>query len=226
LLAEQHMATLGPWAAAVGRRIALLTASTPRGARESTLGMLAAGAIDLLVGTHALLADRVDFSDLGLVIIDEQHRFGVAQRVRLRVGSEARAELPHLLVMTATPIPRSLALTIYGDLDVSTLDELPPGRAPPRTRVLAGARGRKAAYQLLARVVDSGGRAFVVCPLIAPSEDADWVDATTTAERLAVELAPRRVGLVHGRIAAAERDAAMARLRAGGLDVLVATTVI
>jgi ATP-dependent DNA helicase RecG len=164
------------------------------------------------------------------VVIDEQHRFGVAQRVRLRVGAadSARDRLPHLLVMTATPIPRSLALTIYGDLDVTTLDELPPGRAPPATRVLSGSRGWKSATRELARVVDEGGRAFVVCPLVAPSEDPeiDWADATSTSERLAEELAPRQVGLVHGRMAPAERDAAMARLRSGAIDVLVATTVI
>jgi ATP-dependent DNA helicase RecG len=226
LLAEQHLATLEPWARASGHRAALLTASTPRGVRESTLGLLAAGAIDLVVGTHALLAERVELADLGLVIIDEQHRFGVAQRVRLRVGPSGRPELPHLLVMTATPIPRSLALTIYGDLDVTTLDELPPGRAPPTTRVCRGARGREAAYRLLRRELDRGARAFVVCPLVEPAEGADWADATTTAERLAAELAPRRVGLVHGRMPAAARDDAMARLRGGILDVLVATTVI
>jgi ATP-dependent DNA helicase RecG len=135
------------------------------------------------VGTHALLADRVDFSDLGLVIIDEQHRFGVAQRVRLRVGPEARATLPHLLVMTATPIPRSLALTIYGDLDVTTLDELPPGRTPAATRVLSGERGRRAAYRQLAAVVDEGGRAFVVCPLVAPSEESDWASRPPKGSR-------------------------------------------
>ena len=230
LLAEQHMATLGPWSRAAGHRATLLTASTPRGARESTLGMLAAGAVNLLIGTHALLAERVEFSDLALVIIDEQHRFGVAQRVRLRVGKTEperdRERLAHLLVMTATPIPRSLALTIYGDLDVTTLDELPPGRSPPTTRVLSGARGRKSAYGLLRRELQLGARAFVVCPLVAPSEDADWADATSTAERLAEELAPFRVGLVHGRIPAVHRDDAMMRLRAGELDVLVATTVI
>jgi ATP-dependent DNA helicase RecG len=146
--------------------------------------------------------------------------------VRLRVGAEGRDALPHLLVMTATPIPRSLALTIYGDLDVSTLDEMPPGRTPPATRVLSGERGRRAAYRKLASLVDEGARAFVVCPLVAPSEDADWIDAISTADRLAEELAPRRVGLVHGRMPAAERDAAMAQLRSGALDVLVATTVI
>jgi ATP-dependent DNA helicase RecG len=237
LLAEQHMTTLGTWAAAAGRRAALLTASTPRGARESTLGMLAAGALDLVIGTHALLSDRIELANLGLAIIDEQHRFGVAQRVRLRAGplapgprSPSREILPHLLVMTATPIPRSLALTIYGDLDVTTLDELPPGRAPPRTRVLRGERGRRTAYQILSRVVDSGGRAFVVCPLVAPSKDTDeteaWADAVTTAARLAAELAPRRVGLAHGRMSAAERDAAMRGLRSGALDVLVATTIV
>jgi ATP-dependent DNA helicase RecG len=224
LLAEQHAATLRPWAEALGLRLALLTASTPRQVRESTLGLLGAGMIDLVVGTHALLAERVEIPSLGLCIIDEQHRFGVAQRVRLR----SKGEVPHLLVMTATPIPRTLALTVYGDLDVSVLDELPPGRKPVATKVLAGARGRKAAYERVRKEVTAGGRVFVVCPVIEPSEDPeiDWRSATEVAEELSALLAPARVGLVHGRIPAIERDAQMAALRGGTLDILVATTVI
>jgi ATP-dependent DNA helicase RecG len=234
ILAEQHLASLTPWANALGHRIALLTASTPRGVRESTLQMLSAGVVHLVIGTHALLAERVAFSDLGLAIVDEQHRFGVAQRVRLRSKGEGAPEdfstgVPHLLVMTATPIPRTLALTVYGDLDVSTLDELPPGRTPARTKVVSGAKNAAAAYKLLKKEVTAGARAFVVCPLIEPSPDADgdtWIDATTTAARLAVELAPLRVGLCHGRMPFAEREAAMSKLRSGELQVLVATTVI
>jgi ATP-dependent DNA helicase RecG len=226
ILAEQHLRTLEPWARATGHRIALLTASTPRGVRESTLGMLEAGVLGILVGTHALLAGRVNFADLGLVVIDEQHRFGVAQRARLRGKGES---VPHLLVMTATPIPRTLALAAYGDLDVSTLDQLPPGRTPPETRVCTGVAGRKQAYQALRRAVAEGARAFVVCPLVDRSEEPDaprWANATDTAARLAEELAPARVGLVHGRMPRDERDAAMTALRQGELDVLVATTVI
>ena len=225
ILAEQHFRTLEPWARAIGHRTALLTAATPRGARESTLSLLAAGPLGLLVGTHALLAERVGFHDLGLVIVDEQHRFGVAQRVRLR---EKGAE-PHLLVMTATPIPRTLALTVYGDLDLSVLDELPPGRTPPVTQVLAGVAGKKRAFTDLRRHVARGERAFVVCPLVEPAPDLEGpppADAVSTAAELAAALAPARVGLVHGRVSAVERDAAMAALRSGELQVLVATTVI
>jgi ATP-dependent DNA helicase RecG len=232
ILAEQHATNLEPWVRSLGRRLALLTASTPRGVRESTLQMLAAGAIDVVVGTHALLAERVGFNDLGLVVIDEQHRFGVAQRVRLRSKGD-EIGLPHLLVMTATPIPRTLALTFYGDLDVSVLDELPPGRTPPGTRVVSGAKGREQAYRLLRRELERGARAFVVCPLVEPSEidpdeddDLPWADATTTAERLVRELAPHRVGLVHGRMPRIDREATMQRLRRGEVDVLCATTVI
>ncbi|HKA87341.1 MAG TPA: ATP-dependent DNA helicase RecG [Haliangiales bacterium] len=225
ILAEQHLRSIEPWARALGHRAALLTASTPRGVRETTLAMLAAGATGLCIGTHALLAERVGFADLGLCIIDEQHRFGVAQRVRLRGKGDGA---PHLLVMTATPIPRTMALTIYGDLDVTTLDELPPGRTPPRTRICHGARGRAQIVGFLKRKLAEGARAFVVCPLVEPSYEpgVDWADATTTADHLAEALAPFRVGLVHGRVPAAERDAEMARLRRGDIDVLVATTVI
>ncbi|MBI4509158.1 MAG: ATP-dependent DNA helicase RecG [Deltaproteobacteria bacterium] len=233
ILAEQHYRTIEPWAQSLGHRVALLTASTPRAVRESMVRTLAAGAVGIVVGTHALLAKDVDLADLGLVVIDEQHRFGVAQRVALR---RKGLGTPHLLIMTATPIPRTLALTYYGDLDVTTLDELPPGRTPPETRVLRGDGGRKKAYEVVRRVVAAGRRAFVVCPLVAPREPdggepggdglPDWADATTTAERLARELAPARVGLVHGRMPMAERDAKMVGLRKGEIDVLVATTVI
>jgi ATP-dependent DNA helicase RecG len=229
ILAEQHHKTLSRWGERAGLRTALLTASTPRGVRASRLALLAAGELDLVVGTHSLIAESVGFARLGLVVIDEQHRFGVAQRVALRGKGEEGA--PHLLVMTATPIPRTLALTAYGDLDATVIDELPPGRVPPVTRVCAGARERAAAYRLVRERVAAGERAFVVCPLVEPADPADelrtgWVDATTTAEELAAALAPARVGLVHGRMPGEARDAAMAALVAGALDVLVATTVI
>jgi ATP-dependent DNA helicase RecG len=224
ILAEQHAAGIEPWCKAAGMRSALLTASTPRGVRQSTLRLLEAGKIDLLIGTHSLIADGVGFESLGLAIVDEQHRFGVAQRVRLRDKGDIGA--PHLLVMTATPIPRTLALTAYGDLDVTIIDELPPGRTPPATKLAGGKRGREAAYKSLARLVAGGGRGFVVCPLVEPSETANRADATSVAAELADRLAPARVGLVHGRIPQAERDATMQRFRDGALDVLVATTVI
>jgi ATP-dependent DNA helicase RecG len=232
ILAEQHHANLSAWAGRAGLKTTLLTASVPRGVRASRLALIAGGEVDVVVGTHALLSEGVGFDRLGLAVIDEQHRFGVAQRVRLRGKSDDGA--PHLLVMTATPIPRTLALTAYGDLDVTVLDELPPGRTPPATEVLWGARGRTRAYKVVAERVAAGERAFVVCPRVeAADEDdddgsrgRDRADATTVAAELAARLAPARVGLVHGRLPTPEREAQMAAFSRGDLDVLVATTVI
>jgi ATP-dependent DNA helicase RecG len=197
------------------------------------VSLLQAGQIDLLIGTHALLAGDMSFRALGLVIIDEQHRFGVAQRVRLR-GKGDDQGAPHLLVMTATPIPRTLALSAYGDLDLTLLDQMPPGRAAPETRVLSGA-ARREAMDALAGVIAEGRRAFWVCPLVAPTEpDGDspsreqprWSDAITRADKLARTLGPGVVGLVHGRMSQDERDRVMQRFKGGDLKVLVATTVI
>jgi ATP-dependent DNA helicase RecG len=230
LLAEQHERTLTEWAKRIGLRTALLTASTPRGVRQSLLSLLAAGQIDLVIGTHALLSEGVGFARLGLVVIDEQHRFGVAQRVRLRGKSATDADgAPHLLVATATPIPRTLALTAYGDLDATVLDELPPGRTPPVTELHTGARGRKAALTAIKKCLAAGQRAYVVCPMVEPGdtpETATWADATSVAAELAAALAPATVALVHGRLDAEERDAAMSAFRTGAAQVLVATTVI
>ena len=226
ILAEQHARTLEPWVKALGWRMALLTASTPRGARESLLALLAAGKIQLLIGTHALLAERVDFARLGLAIVDEQHRFGVAQRARLREKGETGAHAPHLMVMTATPIPRTLALTAYGDLDVSVLDEMPPGRTPPETRVFVGPRARARAYRDVARELAAGKQGFVVCPLVAESEKVDYADAVSTSDQLRAQLEPARIGLIHGRMPAPEKDDVMRRFRAREIDLLVATTVI
>jgi ATP-dependent DNA helicase RecG len=228
ILAEQHFAALAPQFRALGLRAELVTAATPRPARALAASRLAAGAIDLVIGTHALLGEDLGFRALGLVIIDEQHRFGVAQRVKLRGKGEGQGA-PHLLVMTATPIPRTLALTAYGDLDLTLLDELPPGRQPIRTRVLRGPRGQDQALEALREAVAAGARAFVVCPLIAPPVEPDPhppADAVTRAEELAAALGRRVVGLVHGRVAQAERDATMLRFRDGAIRVLVATTVI
>ena len=229
LLAEQHAETWRGWARAVGLRLDLVTASTPRGVRASLLALAAAGELDVLIGTHALLAEAVGFGALGLVVIDEQHRFGVAQRARLRDKGDGQGA-PHLLVMTATPIPRTLALTAYGDLDVSVLDELPPGRTPVATRVLSGARGTAAAYQLIADRIAAGERAYLVYPKVAPDDDGDdartWKDATTGAAEVAAALPRARVGLVHGRLDGAERDRVMRAFKTGALDALVATTVI
>ena len=223
LLAEQHARTLAPWADKLGIRVALLTSSTPKAVRESTLGLLDAGTTQLIVGTHALLSERVRWADLGLVIIDEQHRFGVAQRVTLRHKGQA----PHLLVMTATPIPRTLALAYYGDLDVSILDELPPGRQPPVTHVLSGKKGRSQAWSKLRAAVARGERAFVVCPLITPSDTdvaSGWDSVETVAAELGDLVGP--VACMHGQMPAPERDRAMDDLRSGRAPVVVATTVV
>jgi ATP-dependent DNA helicase RecG len=229
LLAEQHAETWKRWAASAKLRVELLTSSTPKGVRASLLSLLAAGQLDVLIGTHALLSEGVGFGALGLVVIDEQHRFGVAQRAKLRDKGDGQGS-PHLLVMTATPIPRTLALTAYGDLDVSVLDELPPGRKPITTKLLSGARGRTAATKLVAERVALGERAYVVCPKVGPGEDADdttkWKDATTVADELGRDLPNARVGLVHGRLDITARDRVMRAFKSGELDVLVATTVI
>ena len=225
LLAEQHAETWRRWAQPIGLRVELLTASTPKAVRASLLALLAAGKLDVLLGTHALLGESVGFSALGLVIIDEQHRFGVAQRAKLRDKGDGQGA-PHLLVMTATPIPRTLALTAYGDLDVSVLDELPPGRQPAVTKILTGKRGEDAAYKLVAERVAAGERAYVVCPKVEDDSESEWKDATTVAKELAAARRELRVGLVHGRMASDERDRAMRAFKAGELDVLVATTVI
>ncbi|MEZ4358825.1 MAG: helicase-related protein [Kofleriaceae bacterium] len=226
VLAEQHAASWQRLASELKLRLALLTAATPRADAAALLRRLAAGELDVVIGTHALLSEGVAFARLGLCIIDEQHRFGVAQRVRLR--DKGAGTSPHLLVMTATPIPRTLALTAYGDLEASILDELPPGRVPPTTRVLRGKKGEAQAVRLIAQRVAAGQRAFVVCPKIggdaAAADDEPWRDATTVAAELATKLP--RVGLVHGRLDAGARDAIMRAFRDGELDVLVATTVI
>jgi ATP-dependent DNA helicase RecG len=233
LLAEQHAETWRAWARAVGLELELVTSSTPKGVRASILALLAAGELDVLIGTHALLAEAVGFSALGLVVIDEQHRFGVAQRAKLRDKGDGQGA-PHLLVMTATPIPRTLALTAYGDLDVSVLDELPPGRTPVATRLSTGARGTAAAMKLIAERVAAGERAYIVYPKVAPDDSpgagADdgrsWKDATTGAAEVAAGLPGVRTGLVHGRLDGASRDRVMRAFKTGELDVLVATTVI
>jgi ATP-dependent DNA helicase RecG len=230
LLAEQHFETWKRWSVEAKLRIELLTASTPKGVRASLLALLAAGEVDVLIGTHALLSEGVGFHALGLVIIDEQHRFGVAQRAKLRDKGDGQGA-PHLLVMTATPIPRTLALTAYGDLDVSVLDELPPGRKPIATKILTGARGKAAAEKLIVERVRAGERVYVVCSKVEPGEDdeetkREWRDAVSSAAELAKAYPALRVGLVHGRLDGNARDRVMRAFKAGSLDVLVATTVI
>ncbi len=232
LLAEQHFETWKRWVERMGGeglRVELLTASTPKPLRATLLALLAGGKIDVVIGTHSLIAEAVGFGALGLVVIDEQHRFGVAQRARLRDKGDGQGA-PHLLVMTATPIPRTLALTAYGDLDVALLDELPPGRLPVKTLLLGGKRGEQAAYKLVGERVAAGERAYVVCPKVEDDGETegsrDWKDATTVADEVAAALPGVRVGLVHGRLDVERRDRVMRAFKDGELDVLVATTVI
>jgi ATP-dependent DNA helicase RecG len=229
LLAEQHERTLRRLAAGSGARqgaplrIGLLTASQPRARAAELRAAAAAGELDLVIGTHALLQGGVAFARLGLVVVDEQHRFGVLQRAAL--AGKARGPAPHQLVVTATPIPRTLALTVYGDLDLSVIDELPPGRKPVVTDLLRPGEGARV-MQLLRETLARGGRAYVVYPLVEETERSDLRAATESAERIAAALPGVGVDLVHGRQAAAARAEAMARFERGETRVLVSTTVV
>jgi ATP-dependent DNA helicase RecG len=220
LLARQHFEAIGPALSRAGFRSVLLTGRHKGAARTERLDALASGEAHVAVGTHALFQDDVSFRRLGLAVIDEQHRFGVSERLRL----QAKGEGTHLLAMSATPIPRTLELTVFGDLDVSRLDEKPPGRTPVETRAAPITRLPDVVARLRAAVA-AGAQAFWICPLVAESEAADLAAAESRAEALTKVFGPR-VGLVHGRLAPADRDAAMARYLSGELSVLVATTVV
>ena len=224
ILAEQHYVKLRAWLEPLGIQVAWLTGSLKKAAKQAML-LQAAGSGQLIVGTHALIQDSVDFARLGLAIIDEQHRFGVAQRLELRKKGEKDDFPPHQLMMSATPIPRTLAMSYYADLDVSVLDELPPGRQPIRTKLVSDARRD----EVIARVrdaVSTGRQAYWVCPLIEESETLQLQTALDTHVALSEELDDLRIGLVHGRLKSDEKAATMAAFAAGDLDVLVATTVI
>ena len=222
ILAEQHYANVARVLARSRFSTALLTGTLPAGTRREVASRIANGASHLVVGTHALVQGAVSFRALGLAIIDEQHRFGVVQRATLR----DKGFDPDVLVMTATPIPRTLALTAYGDLDTSEIRERLPGRQPVRTMVLSESR-RARAYDLIRAALQAGGQAFVVYPLVEESEKLDLKAATEMAAELQARVfADARVGLVHGRVPAAERERTMTAFAAGTIDVLVATTVI
>ncbi len=226
ILADQHYRTLtSTLTAESGESIRLLVGDTPEKEKEEIRAGLAEGRIKIVIGTHALLEDPVAFKDLQFVVIDEQHRFGVEQRAALR----SKGTNPHLLVMTATPIPRSLALTIYGDLDLSVMDEMPPGRQVVETHVLTP-RERERAYALLRGQIKDGHQAFVVYPLVEESEkseNSDLLAATAEYERLQKEIFPDlRLGLLHGRMRPEEKDAVMLSFRRGDFDILVSTTVV
>jgi ATP-dependent DNA helicase RecG len=222
ILARQHFATLTRLAAGTGAEIAILTGRDKGRARESTLMGLADGSIHILVGTHAIFQEAVGYRDLALVVVDEQHRFGVAQRLMLTAKG---AVPPHLLVMTATPIPRTLLLANHGEMDVSRIDEMPPGRTPVDTRVVSVERV-DAVIDGLARHIGGGGQAYWVCPLVAESDKSDLAAAEERAALLAARFGTDRVGLVHGRMKGPDKDAVMARFQSGDLSLLVATTVI
>ena len=224
ILAEQHARNIKRILAKSPYRVELLSGSMKSGGKKRLHQAIAAGEVHAVIGTHALIQESVKFANLGLVVIDEQHRFGVMQRAELR----ARGMNPDVLVMTATPIPRSLAMTVYGDLDVSIIDQLPPGRTPIETRVFAdNADDRKQVKQLLAREMRAGRQVYVVYPLVEESEKMDLRDATRRYEYLRDKVFPRfSVGLLHGRMKPEEKDEVMRRFLRRQIQILVATTVI
>ena len=225
LLAEQHLATLRGWLEPLGVRVAWLAGKVGGRARTAVLADAASGAAQLVVGTHALMQDGVVFRELALAIVDEQHRFGVHQRLALRDKGAAEGVVPHQLVMTATPIPRTLAMAAYADLDVSAIDELPPGRTPVQTVVLSAERRPELIERIRAACAE-GRQAYWVCTLIDESDEVVAQAAQTTWEQLTAALPGLRVGFVHGRMKAGDKQATMLAFKRGEVDLLVATTVI
>ena len=222
ILAAQHAENLNRMLAPFGMRVALLTGGMKTAARRTTLAAIRSDEADLVVGTHAILSEGVEFARLGLAVVDEQHRFGVRQRGMLA----EKAANPHLLVMSATPIPRTLGLLIYGDLDISILDELPPGRKPVKTRCITGKK-RRDLYGFLDREIGAGRQVYIVCPAIEDTPDGGLNAVKSYYEDIAKALLPdRRVGLMHGKLKPKEKAAVMDDFKAGRLDALVSTTVI
>src|SRR5690606_5596536 len=222
ILADQHYLTIRRLLASSRFRVVSLTGSLSAAKRRDVLAEVGSGAAHLVVGTHALVEKGVSFRSLGLVVIDEQHRFGVAQRATLR----AKGVNPDVLVMTATPIPRTLALTTFGDLDVSTIRGLPPGRMPVRTIARSETR-REEIYRLVRQALEAGRQAYVIYPLVEDSEKVDLTAATAMAVHLQAEVLPEyRVALLHGRLKQDEKDRVMAAFSRGEVHVLVATTVV
>lgn len=224
LLAEQHYRGLAPLLEKLNIRCALLTSSTPARTKRSVTAQLASGEIDFAIGTHALISDSVAYADLGLVVTDEQHRFGVAQRTALA----EKGSHPHTLVMSATPIPRTLALILYGDLDVSVIDQLPPGRKPIETYAVTSAYYPRL-YAFIRKQVDAGRQVYIVCPMVSENEDLpdERKAVTEYAQKLQTEIFPDlKVAYVHGKMKAREKDAVMSAFAAGESHILVSTTVI
>lgn len=227
ILAEQHLSSVQTYLKGMGLRVVFLKSGLGKKERNIYLKALASGEAQIAIGTHALIQEKVDFKNLGLVVIDEQHRFGVMQRAELM----SKGNNPDVLVMTATPIPRTLALTVYGDLDISVLDEMPPGRKEIKTRIFYDRKGsRERAYEIVRKEIERGRQAYVVYPMIEESENPDFKDlkhATRMAEELQNDIFPEHtVGLLHGRMKADEKEAVMRRFISGHVDILVSTTVI
>ncbi|OFZ11500.1 MAG: ATP-dependent DNA helicase RecG [Bdellovibrionales bacterium RBG_16_40_8] len=220
ILAEQHFANAEKLLSPLGIRVALLVGSLKAKAHQEICEKLASGEIDLVIGTHALIEEEVVFKNLGLVVIDEQHRFGVEQRQKLKKNLT-----PHFLVMTATPIPRTLAMTVYGDLDVSTIDELPPGRSPIVTRKTFSSK-REKVFQFMHEQIQKGRQAYVIYPLVEESEKIDLKDAISEYESLKNSFTDLKIGLLHGKMKSDEKDAIMNEFRQNKIQVLVSTTVV
>ena len=225
ILADQHFRKLVGWLEPLGVGVAWLTGSRKGKGRREMLARVASGAAGLVVGTHAVIQSEVEFAKLGLAIIDEQHRFGVQQRLALRSKLDEQALEPHMLMMSATPIPRTLAMTLFADLDISTIDELPPGRTPIVTKVFADTK-RNAVIARIRDEVAQGKQVYWVCPLIDESEHVDLQNATATHQQLCDALPGRMVGLLHGRMPTAEKTAVMSLFTSAQMAVLVSTTVI
>ncbi|MDP2268185.1 MAG: ATP-dependent DNA helicase RecG, partial [Deltaproteobacteria bacterium] len=222
ILAEQHYGNTKKWAEALSLNVVLLTGKMGASEKRDIYRQIREGTAQLVIGTHALIQPDVIFHKLGLAVIDEQHRFGVVQRAALR----AKGDHPDILVMTATPIPRTLAMTVYGDLDVSVIDAMPPGHKPVQTKVFFE-RQRSKVYELIEKENGRGHQVFIVYPLVEESERLDMKDATGMAEHLQKEVFPQcRIGLIHGKMKRAEKEEIMAAFRAKRMDILVATTVI
>ena len=226
ILAEQHAENFRRWLAPLGIEVGWLSGKVKGKARQSELGRIKSNAVKMIVGTHALFQEEVEFADLALVIIDEQHRFGVHQRLMLREKGEKAGFHPHQLIMTATPIPRTLAMTVYADLDTSIIDELPPGRTPISTVVMSDERRTEIVGRVYHACTQEKRQAYWVCTLIDESEALEAQAAEATAEDLRKALPNLRIGLVHGRMKPIEKQEIMAAFKAAELDLLVATTVI
>lgn len=223
ILAQQHYESFTETFEDIGINVELLTGSVTKKQKEGILQRAKDGEIDILIGTHALIEDNVEFKNIGLVITDEQHRFGVRQRGKL----SSKGESPDILVITATPIPRTLALILYGDLDISIIDELPPGRQPIETIAVEKKKRGKVYNSLVRREVDKGRQVYIVCPLVEESETLDITSATETAEEIKRDFFPDlRVGLLHGKMKPSEKDTIMTAFKNHELDILVSTTVI